>query len=320
MKWHSPSRQIVLICYLTVSISLLSSSILPARAASSLVCIGPSGSSICPTSPPAFSNSSYPNRVELAVNVENSSSFNGFDLAIKADPTILNGTSIQFVGDTFLGKGGMVFVASECINGRPVQGNCASQDGPGVVHVAASSNVLVTGGHLFNVTYQIIGTGGTSIAYQTGCTNTSNDGNCVTIVNAGAVIPENLQAATFSIAPDFAIHSSPSSISTPPSTPGTSTITVTAMNGFTSTVFLTTSSTPGLGANVSPHNITGSGTSTLTVSAVNAGNYNVTVTGTSGSLSHSTTVSVVVSGPPPDFTIAASPSSQSLKRSLSTMF
>ena len=321
MKWHSPSRQILLTCFLVLSASLLSLSILPAHGASNLVCIGPTGSNVCPTSPPAFTHPSFGQTLEIAINVENSSSFNGFDIAIKADPTVLNGTNILLVGDTFLAKGGMVFIASECINGHPVQGNCTSQDGPGVVHVSAASNIVVTGGHLFNVTYHI-GTGSTPIAYQTGCTNTSNDGNCVTIVNAGTVIPETLQAATFSNAPvpDFTINSNPSSISVAVNTTGTSTIVISAVNGFTGTVSLTTSSSPGLAANVSPHNVTGSGSSTLTVSAGNAGGYNVTVTGKSGSLSHSTTVSVVVTGPPPDFTITLTPSSQSLRRGSSTTF
>src|SRR5438128_495985 len=204
MKWHSPSRQILLTCFLVLSASLLSLSILPAHGASNLVCIGPTGSNVCPTSPPAFTHPSFGQTLEIAINVENSSSFNGFDIAIKADPTVLNGTNILLVGDTFLAKGGMVFIASECINGHPVQGNCTSQDGPGVVHVSAASNIVVTGGHLFNVTYHI-GTGSTPIAYQTGCTNTSNDGNCVTIVNAGTVIPETLQTATYNNAPDFTI-------------------------------------------------------------------------------------------------------------------
>jgi hypothetical protein len=290
--------------------------------ASGLVCMGPSGSNICPRSPPAFNPSYYigASILPIAVNVQNSPAFNGFDVAIKADPALLNGTGFDNVGHAFISAGGMVFIVSECINGHPIQGNCSSQDGPGIAHIAATSNVLVTGGHLFNVTYRVIGTGSVTITYQTGCTNTSNDGSCVTIVNAGSVIPENLQGATFSNAPDFTIRASPTSITIPPNTPGKSTIVIAAVNGFNGIVSLTTSSSPGLAANISPHNITGSGNSILIVSAVNVGNYSVTVTGASGSLSHSTTVSVMVAGSPPDFTITANPYSQSLKRGSSTTF
>jgi hypothetical protein len=288
--------------------------------ASGLVCIGPNGPG-CPTFPTAFNPSYYiGNNLPIAVNVANSPSFNGFDIAIKADPTILNGTSFDTAGNAFISAGGSLFIASECINGHPIQGNCSSHDGPGVVHFAAASNVVVTGGHLFNVTYRVVGTGSIPITYQTGCTNTSNDSSCVTIVNAGTVIPENLLGATFSNAPDFTIRASPTSITIQPSTSGTSTIVIAAVNGFTGIVSLTTSSSPGLAANVNPHNITGSGNSILTVSAVTVGSYNVTVTGRSGSLSHSTTVSVTVAGSPPDFTITASPLSQSLKRGSSITF
>ncbi len=125
-----------------------------------------------------------------------------------------------------------------------------------------------------------------------------------------------------SVSPDFTLSANPTQISIPPNTSGTSSISVTALNGFSGTVFLTTSSSPGLAANISPHNVTGSGTATLTVNAINAGNYAVTVTGTSGSLSHSVTVSVIVSAPPPpaDFTVTLTPTSQSVIRGSSTSF
>src|SRR5947208_10619841 len=107
MKWQSPSRQILLICFLIPSASLLSLSIQPAHAASNLVCIGLTGSNVCPTSPLAFTHPSFGQGLEIAVNVENSSSFNAFDIAIKADPTVLNGTNILNVGDTFRASGGI---------------------------------------------------------------------------------------------------------------------------------------------------------------------------------------------------------------------
>jgi len=53
----------------------------------------------------------------------------------------------------------------------------------------------------------------------------------------------------------------------------------------------------------------GTGTSTLTISiqgSTPVGVFNLTVTGTSGSLSHGTSVSLTVTGPP-DFSLAASP-------------
>jgi hypothetical protein len=98
-----------------------------------------------------------------------------------------------------------------------------------------------------------------------------------------------------------------------PSSTGTSTITITSQNGFTGTVTLTTSINPSTGLTVTcgPTSIPGgSGSSTCTFNSTTAGNYNVTVTGTSGALTHSTIVYVSVSpSSSPDFAISAGPTS-----------
>jgi hypothetical protein len=122
--------------------------------------------------------------------------------------------------------------------------------------------------------------------------------------------------------PDFKISANPIHVVVQANSNGFSTITITGLNGFSSTVSLTLSSTPGLVANISPHNITGSGSATLTVSAAVAGNYTSIITGTSGSLSHSATVFVNITAPqpPPDFTITAGPTSQSVSRGSTTSF
>jgi hypothetical protein len=65
---------------------------------------------------------------------------------------------------------------------------------------------------------------------------------------------------------------------------GTSTITISPLNGFSANVVLTTTianSPPNFSCNMSPSTITGSGSSTLSCNGA-AGNYVVTVTGTSG--------------------------------------
>jgi len=121
--------------------------------------------------------------------------------------------------------------------------------------------------------------------------------------------------STFSIQillvpPNFAISASPTSVTTTAGVAGTSTITVSRINGFTGTVALTATITPssGLICTLAPSSIPGaSGTSTLSCSG-SGGFYSVTVTGTSGSLSHSTAVSYAVQ----DFGVSASPSSISV--------
>ena len=95
--------------------------------------------------------------------------------------------------------------------------------------------------------------------------------------------------------PDFSLAASPSSVSGA----GTSTVSVGALNGFTGTVSLAASGAPaGASATLSPTSVAGSGSSTLTLSpgSAAAGTYPITVTGTSGTLTHSASVSWTIAG------------------------
>ena len=78
---------------------------------------------------------------------------------------------------------------------------------------------------------------------------------------------------------------------------GSSTVTVTAVNG-SSSVNLSASGLPkGVSASFAPTSVTGSATSTLTVSAsrnAGTGNFNLTVTGNNGSTTHTATLMVAV--------------------------
>jgi hypothetical protein len=98
--------------------------------------------------------------------------------------------------------------------------------------------------------------------------------------------------------PDFTIAVSPSSLAVTRGTTGHYTVTITSVNGFAGTVNLSVS---GQGSRVtpsfSPTSITGSGTSTLSVSVsrrATRGNRTLTITGTSGSLSHSTNAGLTI--------------------------
>src|SRR5205807_2590681 len=102
---------------------------------------------------------------------------------------------------------------------------------------------------------------------------------------------------------DFTITASPTSVNVNVSSAGTSSITVTGQNGFAGVVSLVTNTTAS--CTVSPTSVTGSGSATLSCTFTSTGNKHVLVTGTSGSLSHSVTVTFVVQ----DFTIPASPTS-----------
>ena len=118
--------------------------------------------------------------------------------------------------------------------------------------------------------------------------------------------------------PDFTIGASPSSVTINQGSNGTSTITITSLNGFNSATTLSASGLPsGVTAAFSTNPVTppanSSATSTLTLTASSSattGTATVTITGTSGSTTHTTTINLTVNtAAQPNFTIGASPSS-----------
>jgi KaiC/GvpD/RAD55 family RecA-like ATPase len=108
---------------------------------------------------------------------------------------------------------------------------------------------------------------------------------------------------------DFTVSLSPSTIITPVNVRATATASVTAINGFTGTVSLTASSSPaGPSCNLSPAAVVlppSPSSTTLACTGFTVGNYTVAVTGTSGSLSHTTNLNLRIS----DFAITTNPAS-----------
>ena len=115
--------------------------------------------------------------------------------------------------------------------------------------------------------------------------------------------------------PTFTISPSPASLQVAPGANGTSTITVTARNGFAGSVNLAASGLPlGVTAVFSANPTNGTSVLTLTVSSTaSLGSATVTITGTSGSLTSLTTISLTVSVPP-GITVSDSPSSLTISR------
>jgi subtilase family serine protease len=132
---------------------------------------------------------------------------------------------------------------------------------------------------------------------------------------ANALIPALAPAVQMA---DFTVAASPGSqTSTVGGTAGY-TVTTTAVGAFSSAIGLTVSGLPtGATATFSPQSITGAGSSTLAVATsatTPAGTYTLTVTGSSGSLVHAATVTLVVqSQSSADFAIGVTPGSANIK-------
>jgi hypothetical protein len=125
--------------------------------------------------------------------------------------------------------------------------------------------------------------------------------------------------------PDFSLSATPSSATVTAGSPASYTVTVTPSGGFTGTVTFSASGLPsGASASFNPASVAGSGNSTMSVTtstSTPAGSYPLTITGTSGTLSHTTSVTLVINAPPtPDYTLTAAPSSQTVSPGASTTY
>jgi len=162
----------------------------------------------------------------------------------------------------------------------------------------------------FSVNPVMVPTGGTAksnftISVPAG---TSPGSYSLTVTGSNATTSRNTSVSLTVVAPDFTLISSPLSLNVPQGSSGTTTITLSSLNGFSGTVSLTsTLSSSGPQVTFIPASVTvpsgGSKSSTLSVSTassgaysttISQGTYTVTITGTSGSLVHSTTLSLTV--------------------------
>lgn len=147
----------------------------------------------------------------------------------------------------------------------------------------------------------------------------------VTVTGGRLNVFKAVQAAGSSPNPDFTLGATPSSRSITQGSSTTFTVDVTGQNGYSGTVALSVGGLPaGATPSFSPSSVAGSGSSTLTITTTNAvpvGNYLLTISGSDGTLSHSSTVTLsVTAAASPDFTVGASPTSRSVARGGSTTY
>lgn len=307
----------------------------PAHSANTgLVCIAKDGSTSCPVAAPLITSTVTlpPPQLRVAVLVNASAGLGGFDITLLADHTILTPWKIDTTNTILIGKP-VVFL--ECVAGRLVSssGTCANTDTVDTIHLSATSalgspnTTPPTTGLLFTAIYNVTGTVvSTPIGFQTGCSNTSVTGGvCVTIAN-GTPTPnsERVQAAKFSDSPYFDLQAwfGVGSLRIAEGDTNTSLfLNVTIVNGFSGTVTLTgavTGPAPLPTLNGLPKNVKVNATNpfssgfnccqvNVTVAqSVSPGTYNMTFTGTSGSLPPNTLV-VPLIVPTPDIGISSNP-------------
>lgn len=121
--------------------------------------------------------------------------------------------------------------------------------------------------------------------------------------------------------PDFALSSSPNSVSIQQGGSDTSSVAVTSLNGYSSSVTLSLTGNPaGVSYSFSANPVTPTASSTLTLTvdpATNPGTYQLMISGTDGTTTHTTSISLTVTQPtvniPLSITVSTDKSSYTLK-------
>ena len=99
----------------------------------------------------------------VQVKVGGLDQFNGWEIQIGSDPTVISATSISTAGNIFLANttGGIPFELRNCVNGSGTGcclTSCAPLDGPGIADSAYGYTKSVSGsGLLFTVTFKVVG-------------------------------------------------------------------------------------------------------------------------------------------------------------------
>ena len=170
-----------------------------------LVCLAGPQDTNCPSTPLAISATSG-TQLTVAVNVQGSGSLNGFDILVKADPNVLHGSSLDLTGSVL---GSNTFEVAKCIDFAGF--GCSPENGIGVVEFAAvalgSSTTSPTTGRLFSITYNATkNSSAVNVDFQTGCSKTSALPDfCVTVAIGANVVPETVQGST-GIPGDFSVY------------------------------------------------------------------------------------------------------------------
>jgi hypothetical protein len=165
-----------------------------------------------------------------------------------------------------------------------------------VVNLSVSG--LPSGASASFVPTSITGSGSSTLTVTTAASTPV--GTYTLSINGASPTLNHLVNVTLTVtsAGDFSLSDSPTTLQISRGGKGTDTVSVAALHGFTGTVSLSLSGLPSrTSASWNPSTVSGSGSSTLTIQAnkpARTGTYNLKITGTSGNLVHSISLTLVV--------------------------
>lgn len=145
-----------------------------------------------------------------------------------------------------------------------------------------------------------------------------------TITGGRLNVNKALRACSAPATPDYSLSATPASQTVAPGAGTSYTVTVTPSGGFTGTVSFSVGGLPsGATASFNPASVNTSGSSTMSVTTSTTtptGSYPLTITGSSGALTRTTSVTLVVANASADFSLSATPSSRTVLRGSSTTY
>jgi hypothetical protein len=202
------------------------------------------------------------------------------DFTISAAPTAVSAAQ---------GASNTSIITTTALNGFNAAVNLSASGAPAGVTVSFNPASIAAPGN-----------GGSTVTFTVGSTAATGTYPIAITGTSGGITHNATVNLTVTAASDFTISAAPTAVSVAPGAAGTSTITTTALNGFNSAITLSASGAPaGVTVSFNPAQIAapgnGSSTATFTVgSTAAAGTYPISITGTGGSLTHSTTVNLTV--------------------------
>jgi len=188
-----------------------------------------------------------------------------------------------------------------------------------LVNIAVSGSTLPTAPTLSKAQLDLVSFSSDSATLNVGPATTGTYVVNVTATGSGSfstIIPTHTVTVTVVVhPPDFSVSASPSTVSIPPGSSGSTTISVGSLGGFTGTVMLSASTPAGITASPSSNSVTAPAVFSLSISVASSvapGNYKVNETGTATTGTHTATITVMVGAG--GFTLGVVPDSVSVPR------